>query len=102
MASNHYFNHYTPDHTPEHDLYADLTAEFIHMYGHDCYYLPRESLTNLDLIFGEDPTSAFTRFFQFEMYIRDIEQFGGQHDFFGKFGIEIRDRSNVLIAKEDF
>ena len=64
--------------------------------------MPRETLSQLDLIFGEDPTSAFERAYQFEMYIPGVNEFGGDQDFFSKFGIELRDDSSFLVAKNTF
>lgn len=70
--------------------------------GHDCYYMPRESLADVDLLFGENIQSVFERAYQMEMYIANVQGWEGESEFFTKFGIEIRDTSNFVVAKRTF
>lgn len=70
--------------------------------GHDIYYMPRENWDDTDVIFGENIYSKFERAYQMEMYIANVEGFEGDSEFFSKFGLEIRDTSNFVIARRTF
>lgn len=70
--------------------------------GHDVKYLPREVFDAEDNIFGESPRSKFSRAYTIEMYLANVEGFEGDGDFFSKFGIEIRDNSNFIVARRSF
>jgi Virus neck protein len=70
--------------------------------GHDIYYLPRESWTDTDEIFGENMASRFDRAYQMEMYICNVEGYEGENELFTKFGLEIREGSNFIVAKKTF
>lgn len=71
------------------------------MYGHDLYYLPRTRI-NDDLILGEDSYSKFESQYFLEMYIKNVEGFGGQGDFLSKFNLEIRDQVTFTVARRTF
>lgn len=103
MASNKYFNNFSTKYkSNEQRLYEDILVESIHVMGHDCYYMPRESLADVDLLFGENIQSVFERAYQMEMYIANVQGWEGDSEFFTKFGIEIRDTSNFVVAKRTF
>jgi len=80
----------------------DVIVESIQIMGHNCYYIPRESLDNMDMIFGEYPKVKFNRAYMIEAYIANVEGFEGDGDFFSKFGLEIRDSSNFIISRRSF
>lgn len=71
------------------------------MYGHDVYYLPRTRV-NDDVIYGESSYSKFDTQYYVEMYIKNVEGFGGQGDFLSKFNLEIRDQVTFTIARRTF
>jgi hypothetical protein len=71
------------------------------MYGVDTYYLPR-ALQKEDLIFGEDVVSKFDDYFEIEVFIKNIDGFGGQGDLFRKFGLEVQDQATLLISRSRF
>lgn len=75
--------------------------EAIKNYGFDCQYLPR-TLVKADLLFGEDVLSKFSSAVTVEMYVKDVQGFGGDGDFFSKFGMEIRDTVTLLVSKRRF
>lgn len=102
MATSHYFNNFSSVRRTEQRLYEDLLVESIKIMGHDIYYMPRENWDDADTIFGENIHSRFDRAYQMEMYIANVEGFEGQGDFFTKFGLEIRDNSNFIVAKRTF
>lgn len=97
MATNPYFQ----EHNGERSLLDDLTVETISIMGRDMVYLPRELLKK-DKVFGEDPISQFTQGYKIEMYIQNIDSFGGQINIINKFGINITDRVTLQVAKTRF
>lgn len=97
MATNPYFKEYQG----EIDLLNDLTIETIKTMGRDMIYLPREYF-NRDPIFGEDPASKFREGYQIEMYIQNIQSFGGAGYFINKFGINIQDKLTLQVSRKRF
>ena len=95
MARNVYFNNGAKN---EQFLFEDLTIEALKIYGQDTYYLPRTVVTK-DLILGEDVESQFDDAYMIEMYIEDIEGFGGEGNLMAKFGLEIRDEATFVVAR---
>jgi hypothetical protein len=65
------------------------------------YYIPK-NLVSVDTVLGEDDLSTFTKAFLVEIYIKNVMGFGGQGDFFSKFGVEIRDQTTLLMARRTF
>jgi len=98
MAVNPYFNDYVGEQT----LLNDLVIETIKATGRDVIYIPRQYL-NLDQTLGEDTQgSRFTKGYPIEMYLSDVQQFGGQRDIVSKFGIQLTDRINLVLSKTRF
>jgi hypothetical protein len=97
MATNPYFKEYQG----EIDLLNDLTIETIKTMGRDMVYLPREYF-NRDPVFGEDPTSKFRDGYPIEMYIQNIQSFGGAGYFINKFGINIQDKLTLQVSRKRF
>jgi hypothetical protein len=98
MAINPYIN--TTTQQSEQNLVENITIEIIKGVGQDCYYVPRAYL-NIDKIFGEDPGSAFENAYQLEMYINSYKGFNG-NDVISQFGIEIRDKVELIFARKRF
>jgi hypothetical protein len=104
MAVNGYFNNY-PDQNRfnnEHMLMEDVIVESIQIMGHNVYYIPREALDNVDMIFGESTKVKFKHAYLIEAYLVNVEGFEGDKDFFSKFGLEIRDSSNFVLSRRSF
>lgn len=80
---NKYMSHY--NNAAQRDLYSSLTAESIQKNGIELIYILRDS-QHLDLIFGEDPTSAFKECYRTSMYLSTPEGFTTQATI-DKFGI---------------
>ena len=99
MATNQYFNFYS--NVQEQSLTNDLIVESLQIYGHDVRYLPRE-YTHVDDIFNEVKNSSFPSEFTIEMYIQGVDGFGGDGDLLSKFGVEIRDTMNFVVAASRF
>lgn len=102
MATSVYFNNYSPSVINENMLLEDLIVESIQIMGHDIKYLPREVYDQADDVLGESVNSKFTRAYNMEMYLANVEGYEGDGDFFSKFGLEIRDTSNFVVSRRSF
>lgn len=102
MPVNHYFQNFNPAKMNEQRLFEDLITESIQIMGHDVYYLPREQWDQTDKIFGENVNAKFENAFKLDMYILNVDGFQGDGEFFSKFGLEIRDNSNFVVARRTF
>ncbi len=99
MATNPYFKSY--DSNVEQRLINDLTIETIKAMGRDVIYIPRDYLI-IDNLFGEDPESKFSQGYPIEMYMLDNDRFQGNRDIIAKFGIQITDRTTLIVSKTRF
>lgn len=102
MPVSPYFKLFENRKDSEMQLYEELLVESIQIYGHNIYYLPREDWDTRDQIFGENVQSIFQKAYVMEMYIGNVDGFKGQGDFFSKFGLEVRENANFIIAKRTF
>ena len=94
MATNVFFNHAV---NTEQHLYEDLVVESLRMYGHECFYLPREVVEE-DTILNEDVQSRFGDAYSVEMYIENVEGFEGEGDLMSKFGVQVRDQATFVLS----
>jgi len=94
MPTNPYFQNGTRQ---EQDLYESLVIEAIQIYGQDCYYIPRR-IVKKDLIINEDLISSFEKAYKIEMYVESVDGFEGDGQLLSKFGLEIRDSVNLVVA----
>ena len=99
MTTNQYFNNYTASN--EQSLVDSLVVEAIQIKGMDMKYIPR-SLPNFDFLFAEDPTSVFNLAHPIEMYLENVDGFGGDGDIFSKFGYTIKKTAVICVAKSRF
>ena len=103
MATNFFFNNFPSTQvTSEQLLMEDLVIESLKMHGMDVYYLPRESRSSIDYLYGEDPMKSYTQAFPVEMYLENVTGMDGEGDFISKFGLEIRDEVSMLVARRRF
>lgn len=104
MPVSGYFNNFPSQNrmNNEHMLMEDVIVESIQIMGHNVYYIPRESLDSVDMIFGESTKVKFNHAYLIEAYLANVEGFEGDNDFFSKFGLEIRDSSNFVISRRSF
>ena len=102
MATSVYFNNFSAATINEQRLMEDVVVESIKIMGHDVWYIPRDSYDSVDEIFGEYAQSKFTRAYQIESYLANVEGYEGDGDFFSKFGLEIRDTSNFILSRRSF
>tara|TARA_B100001094_G_C18196094_1_gene811114 strand:- start:10141 stop:10809 length:669 start_codon:yes stop_codon:yes gene_type:complete len=93
--------HFRENVSSEQKLIEDLSIEIIQTMGKDMIYIPR-TLVRKDDLFGEDTTSKFSNGYPIEMYIQSVDGFEGEGDILGKFGIEIKDRVSLVVAKRRF
>jgi hypothetical protein len=97
MARNPHFK----DYSGEQNVVEDLTIETIKTMGRDMVYIPR-TLVNVDNLFGEDTISKFDDGYQLEMYIASVDGFEGEGDILSKFGLEIRDKMDLIVSRKRF
>lgn len=102
MSTSVYFNNYAGTKINEVRLYEDILVESIKIMGHDIWYLPRENWNENDNIFGENVQSKFNRAYQMEVYLANVQGWEGDGEIFTKFGLEIRQGTNLIIAKKTF
>ena len=95
MATSVYFDKGTNN---EQTLYENLIIEQLKIFGHDVYYMPR-TLVKEDSLFGEDVLSKFDDAYSIEMYMEELEGYGGEKELVGWFGFEIRDEVTFVVAK---
>lgn len=99
MAVSHYFQSGKSISNPnEQKLLEGMVCEVIKQVGFDLYYLPRNT-ENLDMILGEDASSYFDRYYPIEMYLENVDGFGGDGEMLSKFGIEIRETATFTVAR---
>lgn len=98
MAINPYINLTTVN--SEQTLVEDITVELIQGVGQDCIYVPRKYF-DIDRVFGEDPATSFEKAYTIEMYIQSYKGFDGT-DVITQFGIEIKDKISLLMARRRF
>ena len=87
--------------TTERSLYQNLIKEAIQIYGHDVYYVNRETVA-LDNVLGEDALSKYTNAEPIEMYVEDSTGFGGDKEIISQFGLENRSEITFVVSKERF
>ena len=97
MARNPYFK----DYTGEQNIVEDLSIEMIKTMGRDMVYIPR-TLMNEDKLFGEDTISKFDDGYEIEMYIQSVDGFEGEGDILAKYGIQIKDKVELIVSRKRF
>jgi hypothetical protein len=100
MGTSVYFNNQNA--TREQILIEDMIIESIKNHGIDVYYLPRESQSELDRLFGDDPVRSFSTAYSIEMYLESFQDFEGNQEFFSKFGLQIQKEARVAVARRTF
>jgi len=100
MTVSPYFKNFS--YGPTQNLIENLVIEAIKHRGYDIFYLPREQESNDDLL-NESPSSIFKNAIQIEVYIKNIDQFGGSGDYLSKFGgYTIDDTITFTVSKKRF
>ena len=94
-----------PHHTDTKDraLLDKLVVESIQFVGFDVNYLPRTS-NNIDTLFEDAEVSSFNDSYAVEMYFGEnsLTGFGGEGDLITRFGYEVRDTVQLVIAVSRF
>ena len=100
MATSVYFNNQGA--SREQFLIEDLIGESIKNHGIDVYYIPRDSQSSLDEIYGDDPVKSFSQAIKIDMYLETTDDFEGNEEFFSKFGLEISKGAKMSVARKTF
>lgn len=88
------------EYSGEQNLVEDITIEIIKTMGRDVVYVPRQ-FVNIDKIFGEDIATNFGNSYSIEAYVDSWKGFNGT-DIVNQFGIEVKDKVSLTIAKKRF
>lgn len=99
MATNFFFNNY--QNSMEQRLLEELVMESIRIYGQDIYYIPMVTVAK-DQLYGEVAHARYDNAYPIEMYIKNVDGFGGDGTFLSKFNIEIRDEIEFSISSRVF
>jgi hypothetical protein len=103
MPVNHFFQSVPGIYNAEQGLVEDLLQECIQCFGQDIYYIARESeSSDIDLIYGEDPSRKFEKVYKLDVYMMNIDDHMGGGDFFSKMGLQINERSNMVVSRKTF
>lgn len=97
-----YFNHTPKRSSGNQRLLENLLNQQVYLFGSDVYYILRESASEIDEIFGEDPSSIFEKAYPIAAYIVDAEDWRSGGDLFAKFGLQINKQTNIVITKRHF
>lgn len=100
MPRSKYNNAYTDPKIQQ--LYKNLIDQCVKFYGLDVIYIPRVSLTQPDLLFGEDPTKAFVGSYTLAMYLENTQGFDGTGPQFLKFGFVIGKEAKLLLGNNEW
>jgi hypothetical protein len=100
MGTSVYFNNQRATH--EQLLLEDLIIESIRNHGIDVYYIPRESQSSIDELFGDDPVKTFKSAIKLEMYLETFQDYEGNKEFFSKFGLEVQETARMCIARRTY
>lgn len=100
MATSNYFNNFNSH--SEQRLVEDIIVESIKIQGFDAYYVPIFNPDDRDILYGEDPVKKFKSAFPVEFYLSSSMEYGGEREFFSKFGLEIKNNVNVILSKRSF
>lgn len=95
-----YFNNYQT--AVESTLVEDLYNEAIYIMGFSGYYIPNTNSQGRDLLYGDDPLKQFTESYKMDTYLVNSMDYGDEHDFFTKFGLEVKNSVKVQIAVKEF
>lgn len=89
--------------TGEQRLIEDLVTESIKIYGVDVYYLPRTEVARDELL-TEDPQPSYLSAHLIEMYIENMDRWGGVGDILSRVGgmNQIRDRVTLVVSRRSF
>lgn len=82
-------------------LHDMMSAEAIQMWGIKCFYL-RRTLTNVDLVLGEDPLSVFEDNFPFAAWLESFSGWEGEGDTMSMFGLVVNDEINLIVNDKLF
>lgn len=96
---NPYIDNYNQ--TEEQNLTDELIIEAIQMKGIDIRYMTRTH-HNYNSLYGEDPTSSFKGTKSIEMYMNNVQGWGGEGEMMSKFGLMIKDTAKLVVSKTRF
>lgn len=97
MTVNQWYQPY--DQVAEQNIWNDNIIESIQFYGIDVKYIPRH-LVDYDQLLGADDSSRFDSNHMVEMQMINMYGFGGDKDFYSKFGHQVRDEVTFSVSRD--
>lgn len=85
----------------EQRLLQNLTTEAIRMHAISIIYMPH-TMRRDDVLYTEDILRQYTKTYQVDAYLNNVQGWDGQGDFLSKFGVRVNDKLNLLISRESF
>lgn len=85
----------------EQALMQDLLGDAIQNFGMNMVWLPRQSNSTFDILYGDDPTKTYNENFTIECYIQSVDEFEGS-EMFSKFGLHVKKQVRLLMPNEAF
>jgi len=102
MPISPYFQKTDEKYNSDQILHENLINEQINSRGINVYYILRESMSEIDYIFGEDPSSIFQNAYQVAALPLDVENWGSGESMFSKFGLIMNKSTEIAITKREF
>lgn len=102
MPVSQYFNHSDDPFSADQLLREDLLNELVQQRGINVYYILRESADEVDMLLGEDPTSAFNKAFLIGVLPNDTEDWSAGESFFSKYGLLINKQLSIVVTSREF
>lgn len=102
MPISPYFQNTDEKYNSDQILHENLINEQINSRGINVYYILRESMSEIDYIFGEDPSSIFQNAYQVAALPLDVENWGSGESMFSKFGLIMNKSTEIAITKREF
>lgn len=85
----------------EQNLTDELIIEAIQAKGVDVRYMERTH-HNYNFLYSEDPTSSFKGTKSIEMYMNNVQGWGGEGEMMSKFGLTIKDTAKMVVSRTRF
>lgn len=99
---NPYLANNTVGYANTHALYEGMIIESIQVSGQNYIYVPRTLSTSYDRLFGEDGLSRFESSVEIEMYLENVNSYGGESEMLSKIGMEIRDTATFIVSRKRY
>lgn len=102
MATNKYFTSTVYDSGRNQQFIERSVIHYIQTAGLDFIYIPRVYVNEDDLLGEEAAASIFKNYYTIEMYVKNIDGWGGENEFLSQWGVEVRDQVSLSLSIKRF